>query len=77
MLSGGLDSSSILASLHHQKYKDIQTFNIGLERKEHNEAHLAKMMAENSIMDLNHAIRERIFMLIIMLLIFRMSPSCI
>jgi asparagine synthase (glutamine-hydrolysing) len=35
MLSGGLDSS-ILASLHHQKYKDIQTFNIGFREKEHN-----------------------------------------
>lgn len=46
MLSGGLDSSSILASLHHQKYKDIQTFNIGFKEKEHDEAHLAKMMAE-------------------------------
>ena len=46
MLSGGLDSSSILASIHHQKYKDIQTFNIGFKEKEHNEAHLAKMMAE-------------------------------
>jgi asparagine synthase (glutamine-hydrolysing) len=46
MLSGGLDSSSILASLHHQNYKDIQTFNIGFKEKEHNEAHLAKMMAE-------------------------------
>lgn len=46
MLSGGLDSSSILASLHHQKYKDIQTFNIGFKEKEHNEAHLAKMMAK-------------------------------
>jgi asparagine synthase (glutamine-hydrolysing) len=46
MLSGGLDSSSVLASLHHQKYKDIKTFNIGFKEKEHNEAHLAKMMAE-------------------------------
>ena len=46
LLSGGLDSSSVLASLHHQKYKDIQTFNIGFKEKEHNEAHLAKMMAE-------------------------------
>lgn len=46
LLSGGLDSSSILASLHHQNYKDIQTFNIGFKEKEHNEAHLAKMMAE-------------------------------
>ncbi|MFV5695038.1 asparagine synthase (glutamine-hydrolyzing) [Flavobacterium sp. LB3P122] len=46
LLSGGLDSSSILASLFNQNYKDIQTFNIGFKEKEHNEAHLAKMMAE-------------------------------
>ncbi|HEY4628555.1 MAG TPA: asparagine synthase (glutamine-hydrolyzing) [Flavobacterium sp.] len=46
LLSGGLDSSSVLASLHHQNYKDIQTFNIGFKEKEHNEAHLAKLMAE-------------------------------
>lgn len=46
LLSGGLDSSSILASLHHQNFKDIQTFNIGFKEKEHNESHLAKMMAE-------------------------------
>ena len=46
LLSGGLDSSSVLASLHHQNFKDIQTFNIGFKEKEHNEAHLAKMTAE-------------------------------
>ncbi|MFV5689030.1 asparagine synthase (glutamine-hydrolyzing) [Flavobacterium sp. ZT3R25] len=46
LLSGGLDSSSILASLYHQNYKGIKTFNIGFKEKEHNEAHLAKMMAE-------------------------------
>ena len=46
LLSGGLDSSSVLASLHHQNYKDIETFNIGFKEKEHNESHLAKMMAE-------------------------------
>ena len=46
LLSGGLDSSSVLASLHQQKYKDIQTFNMGFKEKEHNESHLAKMMAE-------------------------------
>ncbi|KIA85177.1 asparagine synthase (glutamine-hydrolyzing) [Flavobacterium sp. AED] len=45
LLSGGLDSSSVLASLHHQKYKDIETFNIGFKEKEHNEAHLAKILA--------------------------------
>ncbi|MFV5699457.1 asparagine synthase (glutamine-hydrolyzing) [Flavobacterium sp. ZT3R17] len=45
LLSGGLDSSSVLASLHHQKYKSIETFNIGFKEKEHNEAHLAKILA--------------------------------
>ncbi|TRX20790.1 asparagine synthase (glutamine-hydrolyzing) [Flavobacterium franklandianum] len=46
LLSGGLDSSSILASLNHQNFKDIQTFNIGFKEKEHNESHLAKMMSD-------------------------------
>ena len=46
LLSGGLDSSSILASLNHHNYKDIQTFNIGFKEKEHNESHLAKIMAD-------------------------------
>lgn len=46
LLSGGLDSSSILASLNQHNYKDIQTFNIGFKEKEHNESHLAKMMSE-------------------------------
>ncbi len=46
LLSGGLDSSSILASLNQQNFKDIQTFNIGFKEKEHNESHLAKIMAE-------------------------------
>ena len=45
LLSGGLDSSSVLASLHHQKYNEIKAFNIGFKEKEHDEAHLAKMMA--------------------------------
>jgi asparagine synthase (glutamine-hydrolysing) len=46
LLSGGLDSSSVLASLYHQDYKDIGTFNIGFEEAEHNESHLAKMLSE-------------------------------
>jgi len=46
LLSGGLDSSSILASLNHNNYKDIHTFNIGFKEKEHNESHLAKIMAD-------------------------------
>ena len=46
LLSGGLDSSSILASINQQNFKDIQTFNIGFKEKEHNESHLAKMMSD-------------------------------
>ena len=46
LLSAGLDSSSVLSSLHHQKIKDIQTFNIGFKESEHNEAHLAKRLTE-------------------------------
>ena len=44
LLSGGLDSSSILASLYRQNNKDIETFNIGFKEEEHNESHLAKMI---------------------------------
>lgn len=46
LLSGGLDSSSILASLHHQDFGGIDSFTIGFHEKEHNEAHLARMLAE-------------------------------
>ncbi|HQF47509.1 MAG TPA: asparagine synthase (glutamine-hydrolyzing), partial [Flavobacterium alvei] len=46
LLSGGLDSSSILASLNQQKFSHIQTFNIGFKEKEHNESHLAQRMSE-------------------------------
>jgi len=46
LLSGGLDSSSILASMNQQNFRDIQTFNIGFKEKEHNESHLAQRMSE-------------------------------
>lgn len=46
LLSGGLDSSSILASLYQQKFKNIETFNIGFKEEKHNESHLAKMLTE-------------------------------
>lgn len=42
LLSGGLDSSSILSSLYHQNYKDINTFSVEFNETEHNEAFLAK-----------------------------------
>lgn len=46
LLSGGLDSSSILASLKKLKYQDIETYNIGFKQQEHNESHLAKMLTQ-------------------------------
>ena len=46
LLSGGLDSSSILASLKKQQFENISTFNIGFKEEKHNESHLAKMLSE-------------------------------
>lgn len=46
LLSGGLDSCSILSSLYHQDYKNINTFNIGFSEEEHNESFLAKKITE-------------------------------
>ena len=46
LLSGGLDSCSILSSLYHQDYKNIETFNIGFSEQQHNESHLAKNITE-------------------------------
>ena len=46
LLSGGLDSSSIAASLKHQKFNNINTFNIGFKEKEHDESQLAAMYSK-------------------------------
>jgi asparagine synthase (glutamine-hydrolysing) len=46
LLSGGLDSCSILSSLYHQNFKNINTFNIGFAEDEHNESFLAKKITE-------------------------------
>jgi asparagine synthase (glutamine-hydrolysing) len=46
MLSGGLDSSAIAASLFTQQFKNTDTFNIAFAEKEHNESHLAKNLAQ-------------------------------
>jgi asparagine synthase (glutamine-hydrolysing) len=46
LLSGGLDSCSILSSLYHQEFKNINTFNIGFGEEEHNESYLAKKITE-------------------------------
>ena len=47
LLSGGLDSCSVLSSLYHQNYKNIETFNIGFSEVEHNESFLAKKITED------------------------------
>ncbi len=47
LLSGGLDSCSILSSLYHQNFENINTFNIGFSEEEHNESFLAKNITEN------------------------------
>lgn len=46
LLSGGLDSSSILVSLSQQKFKKLQTYNVGFKEEEHDESHLAKMLSK-------------------------------
>ena len=47
LLSGGLDSCSILSSLYYQDYKNINTFNIGFSEDEHNESYLAKKITDD------------------------------
>jgi asparagine synthase (glutamine-hydrolysing) len=47
LLSGGLDSCSILSALYHQNYKNIDTFNISFSEDEHNEYELAKNITED------------------------------
>ena len=46
MLSGGLDSGSIAAALHHNGNKDMAAFTVHFEEKEYNEEPLAKLVAE-------------------------------
>lgn len=46
LLSAGLDSSSVLSSLHAQQYKDIQAFTIAFKEEEHDESYLAKRLTE-------------------------------
>lgn len=45
LLSGGLDSSSILAGLYEKGYSDLSTFTVGFDEKTYNEASLAKKVA--------------------------------
>jgi asparagine synthase (glutamine-hydrolysing) len=54
LLSGGLDSCSILSALYHQDFKNIETFNISFSEEEHNEYHLAKKITEEYGYAFNH-----------------------
>ena len=54
LLSGGLDSCSILSALYHQKFKNIETFNISFSEEEHNEYHLAKKITNQYGYTFNH-----------------------
>jgi asparagine synthase (glutamine-hydrolysing) len=54
LLSGGLDSCSILSSLHEQKFEKIETFNISFSEEEHNEYHLAKRITNQYGYIFNH-----------------------
>lgn len=54
LLSGGLDSCSILSSLYHQDFKNINTFNIGFAEDEHNESFLAKKITEEYHFNFNN-----------------------
>ena len=54
LLSGGLDSCSILSALYHQDFKNIETFNISFSEEEHNEYHLAKKITEEFHYKFNH-----------------------
>lgn len=46
LLSGGLDSSSILASLNHCGIKNISTFNVGFSEKKHDESSVAENISK-------------------------------
>jgi asparagine synthase (glutamine-hydrolysing) len=47
LLSGGLDSSSIAASLHHSNFKGIETFNVGFRDYVGDESELAKNFSKD------------------------------
>lgn len=47
MLSGGIDSSSIAASLKQQQYNSIHTFNVGFRNYKHDESFIAGQFAQS------------------------------
>jgi asparagine synthase (glutamine-hydrolysing) len=47
MLSGGIDSSSIAASLKHSNFEHIHTFNVGFSDYKYDESFIAKRYSES------------------------------
>ncbi|MES2559926.1 MAG: asparagine synthase (glutamine-hydrolyzing) [Bacteroidota bacterium] len=47
LLSGGLDSSSIAASLRHSGFENIHTFNVGFRNYENDETSIARKFSES------------------------------
>jgi asparagine synthase (glutamine-hydrolysing) len=45
LLSGGLDSSSVAATLHDLGYQDLSSFTVAFDEKEYNEGNLASQVA--------------------------------
>lgn len=49
LLSGGLDSSSVAASLHHSGFKNIHTFNIAFKNSTHDESTIARNFSKSLV----------------------------
>lgn len=47
LLSGGLDSSSVAASIKYNGFENIHTFNIGFKNKTHDESEIAKQFNDS------------------------------
>ena len=46
MISGGLDSNSVAAALHHEGFKNLASFTVTFDEKAYNEGPLAKLAAK-------------------------------
>lgn len=58
LLSGGLDSSSIAASLYNQSITKIKAFNLSFSNNDYDESHLARLTSEKFDMDFHQIYLE-------------------
>jgi asparagine synthase (glutamine-hydrolysing) len=58
LLSGGLDSSSVAASVKYNGFQNIHTFNIGFRNKDYDESSLAKKLSDHLIFPFHSLILE-------------------